>query len=226
MLDSHLAQLYQVETKYLNRAVTRNKERFPDSFRFQLSKEEFENLKFQIGTSSNNNDLRSQIGTSSSGHGGRRYMPYVFTEQGVAMLSSVLRSNTAVMVSIQIMQTFVEIRKFISTNAGIFSRLDMVELKLLETDQKFEKVFKALESKDAIPKQGVFFDGQVFDAHTFISGIMRDANKSIVLIDNYIDDTDVYHFGASLKDLGKKWFAFSKLDAASVTIIQTIRELI
>jgi uncharacterized protein YjaZ len=117
MLDSHLAQLYQVETKYLNRAVTRNKERFPDSFRFQLSKEEFENLKFQIGTSSNNDDLRFQIGTSNSGAGGRRYMPYVFTEQGVAMLSSVLRSNTAVKVSIQIMQTFVEIRKFISTNA-------------------------------------------------------------------------------------------------------------
>jgi hypothetical protein len=283
MLDSDLAEMYGVEPKRLNEQVKRNIERFPESFRFQLTDEEADFLRSQFATLKNvEPNLRSQIATSSE-HGGRRYLPYVFTEQGVSMLSAVLRSETAIKVSIAILNAFVEMRKFISTNASIFNRLDTIELKQLETDQKFEKVLQALESNDAIPKQGVFFDGQIFDSHKLVSDIIRSAQKSIVLIDNYVDDTvlnlfskkdkkvnctiftktiskqlkldadkfniqyptlklkqfakahdrfliidenEVYHIGASLKDLGKKWFAFSKMDKDSVTIINSISEML
>lgn len=262
MLDSDLAEMYQTETKYINRAIKRNPNRFPNDFAFQLDNKEWESLKFQIGT--------------SSSHGGRRTPPFVFTEQGVAMLSSVLQTDIAVKVSVQIMKAFVQMRKFINNNSGLLQRLDGIERKQLETDQKFEKVFKALESKDLIPTQGVFFDGQIFDAYELTSKIIRSAKKNIVLIDNYIDEstlthlckktkavkvllltkaiskqltldvkkaneqygnfelktftkshdrfliidnTKVYHLGASLKDLGKKWFAFSKLEKSSVSSI-------
>ena len=124
MLDSHLAEMYGVETKVLTQAVIRNVERFPESFCFQLTEVEFSNLRSQIVTSS---DLRFQYGTSSTEHGGRRYLPYVFTEQGVAMLSGVLRSEFAVQVSIQIMTAFVEMRKLMSTYSGLFQRLSDVE---------------------------------------------------------------------------------------------------
>jgi hypothetical protein len=259
MLDSDLAKMYQSETKYINRAVKRNPDRFPTDFAFQLDETEWENLKFQSGTSRT--------------HGGRRTLPYVFTEQGVAMLSAVLQTDIAVKVSVQIVQTFVQMRKFLNQNLGLLQRMDGIERKQLETEQKFEQVFQALGSKKAIPNQGVFFDGQVFDAYELASRIIRSALKSIILIDNYIDEStlihlakknkgvrvllftkdiskpvqldvkkaneqyggfkinifdkshdrfliidneEVYHLGASLKDLGKRWFAFSKLDKNSV----------
>jgi len=165
MLDSDLAEFYGVETKILNQAVKRNIERFPEEFMFQLNKEEY-------------NSLRSQIVTLKAGRGKhRKYLPYVFTEQGVAMLSAVLKSETAVEVSIKIMRAFVVMRKFILKNAEIFQRLDRIEYKQLEYDKKFEKVFKALESKESLPKQGIFFDGQIFDAYKFVSDLIRSAKN-------------------------------------------------
>ena len=256
MLDSDLASLYQVETKNLNKAVKRNIERFPVSFCFQLTEEEVQNLRFQIGT-------------SSVSYGGRRYLPYVFTEQGIAMASAILRSHIAVKVSVEIMEAFVEMRRMLISNASLFHRLDNIELKQLEADQKFEEIFKALESDKLQSEKGIFYNGQVFDAYTFVSGIIRSAKSSIILLDNYVDDTvltllgkrgqsvtatiytknisnqlqldlqrynsqypaieielfsnahdrflivdntELYHIGASLKDLGKKWFAFSRMD--------------
>ena len=162
MLDSDLANIYKVETRVLNQAVNRNIERFPELFRFQLIETEFENWKSQNVMSENHN-LKSQ-NVMSSAHGGRRSLPYAFTEQGVAMLSAVLRSDVAVKVSIQIISAFVEMRKFIANHYGLLQRMDGIERKQIETDQKFEQVFKALESKNAIPNKCVFFDGQDFDA--------------------------------------------------------------
>ncbi len=175
MLDSDLANIYKVETRVLNQAVNRNIERFPELFRFQLTEVEFENWKSQIVMSENHN-LKSQ-NVMSSAHGGRRSLPYAFTEQGVAMLSAVLRSDVAVKVSIQIISAFVEMRKFIANHYGLLQRMEGIERKQIETDQKFEQVFKALESKNAIPNQGVFFDGQVFDAYELASKIIRSAKK-------------------------------------------------
>ncbi|MFN6079233.1 MAG: ORF6N domain-containing protein [Bacteroidota bacterium] len=262
LIDRDLAEMYQVETKVLNQAVKRNSERFPIQFRFQLT----ENEKTELVTIC---DRFDSLKHSSSN-------PNVFTEQGVAMLSAVLRSKIAVQISIQIINAFVEMRKFIANHYGLLQRMEGIERKQIETDQKFEQVFKALESKNAIPNQGVFFEGQVFDAYELASKIIRSAKKSIVLIDNYIDEStlthlskktkvvkvllltktmsnkltldvkkaneqygdfeirvfvnshdrfiiidnsDVYHLGASLKDLGKKWFAFSKMDKSSVSNI-------
>ncbi len=254
MLDSDLAEMYDVETKVLNQAVKRNLDRFPNEFRFQLTKDELDKL-------------RSQIVTSSLSHGGRRGLPYVFTEQGVSMLSAVLRSNMAIKVSIQIIQAFVTMRKTFANLHGLIQRLEGLESKQLITDSKLEKVLKALE-KDSQSKQGVFFEGQLFDAHVFASDLIKKAQKSLVLVDNYIDettllllskrkkgvectvhtrnnatlkkdiekhnlqypeisvienrsshdrflvidDTNLYHIGASLKDLGNKCFAFSRMD--------------
>ncbi|MEO8255101.1 MAG: ORF6N domain-containing protein [Flavobacterium sp.] len=268
MLDSDLARIYQVETKNLNKAVKRNTERFPASFCFQLTEEEIENLRFQIGTSSLN-------------YGGRRYLPYVFTEQGIAMLSAVLRSEIAIKVSIEIMNAFVEMRRMLISNASLFHRLDKIELKQLQTDQKFEEIFKALESDKLHSEKGIFYDGQIFDAYTFVSDIIRNAKNSIILLDNYvddtiltllgkrndnvtatiytknisnqlrldvqrynsqypqieieifsdahdrfliIDDTELYHIGASLKDLGKKWFAFSRMDIEVGKMLQILKK--
>ncbi len=266
MIDIDLARLYGVSTKRLNEQVKRNIERFPDDFMFMLVEEEFENL-------------RSQIATSSE-WGGRRYLPYAFTEQGVAMLSGVLKSKTAVTVNIHVMRAFVTMRRFLTANAQIFHRLDNVEGKQLEHEVKFNKIFDALENKQIKPEKGIFFEDQIFDAHLFISNIIRTANNSIILIDNYIDDTtltlfkkrknkvavtlltkniskqllldvkkynsqydpiiiekfenshdrfiiidekEVYHFGASLKDLGKKWFAFSKFDREAFNLLERIK---
>ena len=293
MVDRDLAEMYQVPTKVLNQAVKRNIERFPLEFRFQLSDDEnnelvtnydrFKNLKSQSVTSSKNS-LRSQSVTLKNNRGKHsKYLPYVFTEQGVAMLSAVLRSDIAIQVSIQIINAFVQMRKSLIANAGILQRLDKIEEKQITTNQTFEKVFKALEQKNTIPTQGIFFDNQVFDAYTLIADIVRTAKASIILIDNYIDDTtlthlckketnikvtlltktiskqlqldvkkaniqyptvvvkqftkahdrfliidqkEIYHIGASLKDLGKKWFAFTKLNANSVTILKTIHAAI
>jgi len=164
MLDSHLSEMYGVQTKVLNQAVKRNIDRFPENFMFQLTVDDMDFLRSQFVTSKNNENLKSQFVTSSSEHGGRRTRPYVFTEQGVAMLSAVLRSDTAVKVSIEIMNAFVQMRKMAMHNAGLFQRLDKIEVKQIETDYKFEQVFKALESRTELPDKGVFFDGQIYDA--------------------------------------------------------------
>lgn len=176
MLDSDLAMLYQVETKVFNQAVSRNIERFPENFRFQLTKEEFETLRSQIVT--------------SNGRGGRRYRPYMFTEQGIAMLSGVLRSDVAIQVSIHIMNTFVEMRRFIANNALLFEKVSDIELKQLEyqksTDEKFDKVFQYIEDH-AESEQKIFFDGQIYDAFSLITSIIQKATKEIILIDGYVD---------------------------------------
>lgn len=175
MLDSDLASLYQVTTKRLNEQVSRNKNRFPAEFMFRLTKEEYENLRSQFATSS-----------EDYAHGGRRYMPYAFTEQGIAMLSAVLKSDIAVEVSIRIMNSFVEMRKFLFSNQQLFSRLDRVELKQLETDKKLEEVFNYIASNTEV-KQKIFFDGQIYDAFSFIADLIGKAQSKLILIDNYVD---------------------------------------
>jgi len=174
ILDSDLAIAYDVETKALNRAVKRNLERFPQDFMFQLTMTEFSNLRCQNGTSS---------------YGGRRYMPYVFTEHGVIMLASLLKSETSVAVSIQIVNAFVSMRKFVLQNVNLFQRLDSIEKKhfLLETrtDERFDKVFNALQAYE--PQQGIFYDGEVLAASVFITKLISRAKNRIILIDNYIN---------------------------------------
>lgn len=177
MLDSDLAALYEVDTKVFNQAVKRNIERFPAEFRFQLTQEEYKSL-------------RSQIVTSKEGRGGRRYMPYAFTEQGVAMLSAVLRSDTAIQVSIRIINAFVEMRRFIANNSALFERISAVELKQLEyqksTDEKFDKVFEYIDNH-AESAQKIFFDGQIYDAFELLISLIKKAVKKIILIDGYVD---------------------------------------
>lgn len=272
MLDSDLSALYGVETRRLNEQVKRNIERFPDDFMFQLRKEELDNLMSQNATSS---------------WGGTRKLPYAFTEQGIAMLSSVLKSQTAVEVNIRIMRSFITMRRFIATNAQLFQRLETIEYHQLEmkqhqevTDRRIDEVFKHLDA-DIPPMQGIFYDGQVFDAYRFVSDLIRKAKQSIVLIDNYVDDTvltlldkrsegvsatiytqrissqfqldvdrhnsqyplieikrfnkahdrfllidnEVYHIGASIKDLGKKWFGFTLMrDITATELIKKIKD--
>lgn len=265
MLDRDLAELYSVENRALNQAVKRNINRFPNDFMFQLTKEEFENWK-------------SQIVTSNSDKMGLRKMPYVFTEQGVSMLSAILKSDIAVDVSVKIVREFVNMRKLISQNALMFQKFDNIEQKLLKHDEKFDRVFEALESNDTLPSQGVLFNGQIFDAHNLVSDFIRSAKSSIILIDNFVDDStlllfsknqnvdvtihtntftkalkldlekynkqykdiaiktnkkfhdrfliidnkEVYHIGASLKDLGKKTFAFSKMEDLAHHLLENI----
>lgn len=267
MLDRDLATLYGVETKRLNEQVKRNIKRFPKDFMFQPTQEEC---------------LRSQIATSNDGgRGGTRYIPYVFTENGVAMLSGILRSDTAIEVNIQIMRAFTKMRHFLASNASIFGRLETIEHHQLEmqlsqqkmqqhqqaTDKRLDEVFRRLDEGSCKPQQGIFYDGQVYDAYTFVADLVKSARHRIILIDNYIDETvltlldkraadvqaviytqqisrqlqldidrhnaqyppievnlfrlshdrflcideAVYHVGASIKDLGKKWFGFSKM---------------
>lgn len=202
MLDSDLAKLYGVETRVLNQAVKRNIERFPEDFMFQLSKAEVSILMSQFTTSglrsrnytsSQDSNLKSQNVTSS--WGGNRKLPYAFTENGVAMLSGVLRSNTAIEVNIRIMRAFTSMRSFMQSNAHVFRRLETLEHNHLllhhhisETDKKIEEVLTRLENKDAEPLEGFFFEGQIFDAYSLISDLIRKARRRIVLIDNYVDD--------------------------------------
>lgn len=257
IVDSHLATLYKVETRVFNQAVKRNIERFPEHFRFQLTDEEYTNLKSQ-----------TVISSPDSQHGGRRYNPYVFTEQGIAMLSAVLRSDVAIEVSIKIMDAFVQMRKFLGSNKQLFARLDKVELKQIETDKKLEEVFNYLAVQEEV-KQKIFFNGQIYDAFSFLVDLIKKANTSIALIDNYvdintlnilckknsnvivkifgsgkgslskqdikrfnsqyptlllkknddfhdrfiiIDNKELYHIGASLKDAGKKSFGITKME--------------
>ena len=183
MLDSDLAALYKVETKTFNQAVKRNIERFPESFRFQLSVEEYQNLRSQFVTSSAENAGNGQ-------HGGRRYLPFVFTEQGVAMLSSVLHSEFAIQTSIKIMNAFVEMRHVIASTATLFSRLETLERRQIadqhENDKKFNLIFEALD-RQAEPAHGIFFDGQIYDAYKFVNNLIAKADSEIVLIDGYAD---------------------------------------
>ena len=296
LLDSDLAILYGVETKRLNQQVKRNIERFPEDFMFQLTQEEVICSRSQIATLNKGTNLRSQIATSSqevslksqivtSSHGGVRYLPYAFTENGIAMLSSVLRSPIAIQVNIRIMRAFTSMRQFIASNAQIFQRLDVMEQNQLalaahqvETDHKLEEVFRCLDSGNVQPHQGIFYDGQIFDAYTFINDRIREATKRLILIDNYIDDSVltmlakradkvtatiytkkpsaqlqldiqkhnaqypsisviefdrshdrflcideiVYHLGASIKDLGKKWFAFNRMEMLTTELLKKI----
>lgn len=176
MLDSDLAELYQVETKVFNQAVKRNMERFPKEFCFQLAREEY-------------NSLRSQIVTSK-GKGGRRYLPYVFTEQGIAMLSAVLRSDIAIQVSIKIMNTFVEMRRFMANNSLVLNRINEIEVKQLiyqkDADEKFDKIFTYISEHEEV-SQKIFFEGQIYDAFSLLAELIAKAKTEIVLIDNYVD---------------------------------------
>ena len=265
MLDRDLAMLYGVETKRLNEQVRRNLERFPEDFMFQLTIDEAVLSRSQFAT------LKEQRGKNI------KYLPYAFTENGVAMLSGVLKSPTAVAVNIQIMRAFTTARRFIAANSQIFQRLNSIERHQIETDHRIEEVFQRLEAGQQ-PQQGIFFDGQIFDAYHFVSNLVREAKSSIVLFDNYIDDTVltlldkrdpnvsatiytrsitpklaldlqrhnmqyapvnilevnkihdrflciddvVYHIGASLKDLGKKWFAFSKMQIPTELLVRNV----
>lgn len=265
MLDRDLAKLYETETRTLKQAVNRNSDRFPPDFMLELTEEEI-------------NEMVSQsVIPSKSFFGGAK--PYAFTEQGVAMLASVLKTPVAVDTSLRILRAFVEMRKLISSHSGLLQRMDRVEQKQAGHDQRFEQIFKALEAGSKPMQQGIFFDGQTFDAYTFAADLIRSAKKSIQLIDNYVDDSVltlltkrkrgvsatiytktiskileqdvkkhdtqyepvtikifdkahdrfliiddniVYHIGASLKDLGKKWFAFSIINKDAVAILERI----
>ncbi|AGY53012.1 hypothetical protein BRDCF_p385 [Bacteroidales bacterium CF] len=265
ILDRDLAILYQTDTRTLKQAVKRNIDRFPTDFMFELADSDINSMVSQF------------VIPSKSYFGGAK--PFAFTEQGVAMLSAVIRTPIAINISLQIIRAFVKMRKLMTENTILFQRLDRVELKQIEADQKFEQVFKALESPKPQPDKGIFYDGQVFDAWTFVSDIIRSANHSIILIDNYIDDTvftlfakrkpgvkaifytknlgkqllldakkynaqyepieivqmdaahdrflitdntKLYHLGASLKDLGRKWFAFSKMEGMTESVLANL----
>ena len=266
VLDKDLAHFYQVSTSRLNEQVKRNSSRFPTDFMFQLTEIEIDILVSHFAIPS------KQI------LGGN--LPFVFTEQGVAAVSAVLKSEKAAQVSVNIMRAFVSMRKFISQNTLLFQRLDNVELKQIATDQKFEQIFKALEKNNPVPNKGIFFEEQVFDAYVFVAELIKKAKSSLILIDNYIDETvltllskrsktvtatiytkqinkqlqldlakhnqqyplinieiyanshdrfliidqtELYHIGASLKDLGKKWFAFSKMDSLTNDILEKLK---
>lgn len=273
MLDSDVAMLYHYPTKRINETVNRNKQRFPENFCFQLTEEEAKNLKRQItilnlDQKNNWSQIATSLKSENSKHRGKKYLPYVFTEQGIAMLSGLLKNDIAIQVSINIMNAFVEMRKFLMINGQVFERLTSMEYKLLEHDKKFDEVFNQLQLEENI-KQRIFFDGQIYDAYSLIIDIIKRANNKILIIDNYIDDSvlkmlakkknnvevviltsdksnietldikkfneeypilkvaktnkfhdrfividnkEMYHLGASIKDLGKKCFAINKIE--------------
>jgi len=269
ILDRDLADLYGVETKHINQAVKNNDDKFEEDFFFELTNEEFSHLR--------SNDLTANFSKT-------RTNPKVFTEQGVYMLATILKSQTASQITVQIIKTFASMRKFLLSNASIFQRLDTLEIKQiqnrLESKTKFDKIFNAMEEKGTPQKQHIFYNGQIFDAYLFVSDIIKSAKTSIKLIDNFIDEStlvlftkrdanikttiytktiskqlqldlkkhneqyekievikfdlshdrfliidekEVYHFGASLKDLGKKWFAVSKMDIEVLNIMERLK---
>ncbi len=265
MLDRDLAELYGVKPIRLREQVKRNIDRFPDDFMFQLSEKE---VDFMV----------SHFAIPSKQHLGGS-LPYAFTEQGVSMLSSILRSETAVNISIKIIRSFVAMRKILSQNIPMFERFERIEQRLNIYDENFDKLFEALEDKSLKPKQGIFFDGETYDAYAFINYLLGSAKSEVVLIDNYLDESiftlfskypnlsikiytrniskqlrldyqkytsqyqnieliefknshdrflildkkEVYHIGASLKDLGKKWFAFSKFEIGILDILSRLK---
>ncbi len=257
MLDSDVARLFEYATKDLNRNVKNNIERFPEYYCFQLTNEEYKSLRCKNFTLNENG--RGQH---------RKYLPYVFTEYGITMLAGLLKSEVAVKVSIRIVNTFIEMRKFLMINGQVLERLTNMECKLLEHDKKFDEVFNQLQLEENI-KQRIFFDGQIYDAYSIIIDIIKKANNKILIIDNYIDDSilkmlakkknnvevviltsdksnienldvkkfnkeypilkvaktnkfhdrfiivdnkEMYHLGASIKDLGKKCFGINKIE--------------
>ena len=268
ILDRDVAGLYGVATGALNRQVKRNEERFPDDFMFRLSAEEWDNLKCQIGISS---------------WGGDRQLPYAFTENGIAMLSSVLRSPTAIEVNIRIMRAFSAMRRFLLANAQMFQRIETVEKRQIATDAKVDSILERLDATET-PLRGVFYDGQLWDARALVLSLVSRAKRALILIDNWatpetldlftkkhkgvkvtiftsehfkkgaprhsisdadietfnaqypklavrytekfhdrflvVDDKELYLIGASLKDLGRKCFAFTKLDATAIRAIK------
>lgn len=276
MLDRDLAELYGVETRIVNQAVKRNKERFPADFCFQLSDDEFKVWK-------------SQFVISKSDKKGLRYTPFAFTEQGVAMLSAVLKSSTAVDISIQIMKAFVAMRRFLLNNAKIFTEIDSIKEHLLvsdlhqkESEKRIDTLFSLMDKYKVKDKQDIFFQGQIYDAYSTFQRLIQKAKKEIVLIDNYIDltvldrltqknvgvnvtiytrpdtpikqldknkfnaqypaltmkytstmhdrflildNTEIYHIGASIKDLGKKCFGFTQLEDAAIIIKAIMQNL-
>jgi len=177
MLDRDLAELFWVETRVLNQAVKRNFERFNEEiFMFQLDQKEFENWKSQIVIS---NSMKMWL----------RKIPLVFTEQGVYMLATVLKSKSAIDVTKQIMKIFIKMRKVLLQNASLFQRIDSIEYKLLDHNKNFDKIFKAIESKNINPVQGIFYDGQIYDAYVFVNNLFKNSKNEIILVDNYIDDS-------------------------------------
>jgi hypothetical protein len=265
MLDRDLAELYQTDTRTLKQSVKRNSERFPSDFMFELEENDILHLVSQ------------SVIPSKSYFGGSK--PYAFTEQGVAMLASVLKNKTAVHTSITIIRAFVEMRRLIAISGNIFQRITKIEKRQVEYDLNFEKIFKALEDKDTLPAYGIFFDGQIFDAYKFVLDIMRKATNCIILIDNYVDDNtlqfftkiksgitiliytqkitkqlqsdvehsnkqyggiilkeiknnhdrfliidhaEMYLIGASLKDVGKKIFGFSRMDSEAIKLLSKL----
>jgi hypothetical protein len=265
MLDKDLAELYGVETKRINEAVRNNQDKFMDDFYFELTNNEFENLRSKFSTA---NFSKTRIN------------PKVFTEQGIYMLATILKSKVASQVTVYIIKTFANMRKLISQNISMFERFERIEQRLTIHDENFDKFFDALEDKTLKPKQGIFYDGEVFDAYVFINDLLKLATNEIILIDNYIDETvftlfskysnikikiytktiskqlkldfqkyetqyknielfefknshdrfliidkkEVYHLGASLKDLGKKWFAFSKFEIENLKILDYLKK--
>ena len=264
ILDKDLAELYGVETKHINQAVRNNQDKFQGDFYFELSDYEFE-------------DLRSKNLTANFSK--TRINPKVFTEQGIYMLATILKSKIASQVTVYIIKTFANLRKIISQNISMFERFERVEQRLNIHDKNFDKLFEALEDKTLKAKQGIFYDGQIFDAYVFVNDLLKLAVDEVVLIDNYIDETvlvlfskysnikikiytqniskqlkldfekyskqyknielkefknshdrfliidkkELFHMGASLKDLGKKWFAFSKFEMQNLKILERLK---
>ena len=285
MLDRDLAELYGVPTKVLNQAVKRNIERFPNHFMFQLEKIDIASLRVQMDMPYVDTSLRSQIVTLNNGQGRHlKYMPYAFTEQGIAMLSAVLKSEIAIVVSIRIMDVFVAMRKALASIAPILVRLDNVERRQItdqsRNEERFDTIFKAMDGGE-FPPQKVFFDGKHYEAYSFAKKLVRKAAKSILLVDGYCDDVtldilsakrgcvrvtiatvaktpitetaiakfnkqnptlevvhtgkfhdrflildgkELYHFGASLKNLGRNYCAVTKMDSMFIeSILQHIK---
>ena len=263
MLDKDLAELYGVETKHINQAVRNNQDKFMEDFYFELTNVEFENLRSK--------DLTANFAKV-------RINPKVFTEQGIYMLATILKSKVASQITVYIIKTFANMRNLISSNLSMFERFERIEQRLTIHDEHFDKLFEALEDKTLKPKQGIFYNGEIFDAYIFINNLLKTAKEEIILLDNYIDETiltlfskyanikvkiythtitkqlkldfqkyqtqyknielkefknshdrfliidkkEIYHLGTSLKDLGKKWFTFSKFDINSLDLLKKL----
>jgi hypothetical protein len=282
LLDSDVARLYGYETKYINQAAKRNEDRFPERYRFQLTLEEAEQIssKSQIVTLNANMEkaMRSQIVTASKRN--ERHLPFAYSEHGVSMLAGLLRSPTAVQVSLGIIDAFIEMRQFLNANHDVFAKLVRIDNKLLDHDRKFDEVFDLLQTPDTV-KQSVFYKGQFYDAFKLVIGIIKSAKKSLIIIDNYADDSvldmltqknngvsvavvtsnpgklsqqsltkfssqygqlqiveckdfhdrfiisdskDVYAFGASIKDLGKKCFGIWKMEDNATQFVTYVNQ--
>jgi hypothetical protein len=271
MLDRDLAALYGVTTKALNQACKRNKERFPESFAFILTEFEYGVIRSQFVTL----ERKTTVGKGTHS----KYIPTVYTELGVAMLSAVLKSEKAIAVSIEIMEVFVMLRRSIHTGNLMLERMDSLEKRMIGYDLKFDEINRFITHHE-LPKHGIFFENQIFDAYAFFCDIIQRAKHSIILIDNYIDHTvlvqlakrrtnvsatiytertpaalqldlakhneqyppvtihrikqvhdrfllidgkELYHIGASIKDLGKRWFAFSRMDSLVGDVMGRLR---